>query len=236
MNTIPNAALAVFFTLMEAQHPWLAGIIVLSLIVFGLILVLFLRIHSEGKRLEILVRNRTRELEERCKLLEHMSLTDPLTGLPNRRNFDTHLDIEWRIAIREKKEISFLMLDIDHFKMYNDKYGHQQGDEVLRMIAKTIKQTLKRPGDFVARWGGEEFAVLLPNTNAVGALTVAESIRANVENMNVPLVNGVVVKVTVSIGAHTQSPEHGSLLDVLVSVADKELYRAKETGRNRVCS
>jgi diguanylate cyclase (GGDEF)-like protein len=163
-----------------------------------------------------------------------MSLTDQLTGLPNRRNFDMRLDMEWKIAIREKQSISFLMLDIDHFKIYNDKYGHQQGDEVLRKIAENIEHTLNRPGDFVARWGGEEFAILLSNTDANGALKIAETIRMNVENMSVPLSNGTVVKLTVSIGVNTQSPEN-SPLEHFISVADKELYRAKEAGRNRVC-
>jgi diguanylate cyclase (GGDEF)-like protein len=184
--------------------------------------------------LEILVEKRTAELNEQRKLLEYMSLTDQLTGLPNRRNFDMRLDIEWRIAIREKQSISFLMLDIDHFKSYNDRYGHQQGDEVLRWIAKTIEKTLKRPGDFVARWGGEEFAILLSNTNATGALKIAEDIRTNVEDMKVPLLDGTIVKLTVSIGLNTQAPEN-SPLEAFISVADKELYRAKETGRNRVC-
>jgi diguanylate cyclase (GGDEF)-like protein len=221
--------------LLEAQRPWLVGAIALSLAVLFLILVLLFRTRNEGKRLEVLVQKRTAEINEQRKLLEYLSLTDQLTGLPNRRNFDMRLDIEWRIAIREKQEISFLMLDIDHFKDYNDGYGHLQGDEVLFMIAKIIEHALKRPGDFVARWGGEEFAVLLSNTDASGALKIAESIRADVENMNVSLSNGVTAKLTVSIGVSTQIPEPDSSLDDFISAADKELYRAKGTGRNRIC-
>jgi diguanylate cyclase (GGDEF)-like protein len=223
--------------LMEARLPWLIGATALSLVVLILVLVLFFRNRSEGKRLEILVQKRTAEIEQQRKLLEYMSLTDPLTGLPNRRNFDMRLDIEWQIAIREKQRISFLMLDIDHFKHYNDLYGHQQGDEVLRIIARTIENTPKRPGDFVARWGGEEFAVLLSNTGINGAIKMAESIRANIEKANV-FVNefaGKYAKLTVSIGINTQSPEKGSSLKSFISVADKELYRAKKAGRNRVC-
>jgi diguanylate cyclase (GGDEF)-like protein len=181
------------------------------------------------------VQKRTAEIEQQRKLLEYMSLTDPLTGLPNRRNFDMRLDIEWQIAIREKQRISFLMMDVDHFKNYNDLFGHQQGDAVLRMIAKTIEHTPKRPGDFVARWGGEEFAVLLSNTGKNGALKIAEAVRANIENMNMPLANGSVAKLTISIGVNTQSPEQGDSLESFISVADKELYRAKKTGRNKVC-
>jgi diguanylate cyclase (GGDEF)-like protein len=210
----------------EAQRPWLIGAIVMSLAVLAMVLILFFRNRSEGKRLEILVQKRTAEIEKQRKLLEYMSLTDPLTGLPNRRNFDMRLDIEWQIAIREKQAISFLMLDIDNFKKYNDFYGHQQGDDVLCIIAKIIEQTPKRPGDFVARWGGEEFAVLLSNTEEKGALKVAEAIRANVEQ----------TYITVSIGVNTQFPEQDSSLESFIAVADKELYKAKDAGRNKVCS
>jgi diguanylate cyclase (GGDEF)-like protein len=218
----------------EARLPWLIGATALSLIVLSLVLILFFRNLSEEKRLEFLVQKRTAEIEQQRKLLEYMSLTDTLTGLPNRRNFDMRLDIEWQLAIREKQRISFLMLDVDHFKNYNDVYGHQQGDEVLRIIAKTIENTPKRPGDFVARWGGEEFAVLLSNTGINGALKIAEAIRANIEKTHM-VVNGSVAKLTVSIGMNTQSPEQGNSLEAFISVADKELYKAKETGRNRVC-
>jgi diguanylate cyclase (GGDEF)-like protein len=219
---------------MEARLPWLIGAIIFSLITLTLILIMFRRNRSEGKRLEVLVKKRTAEIEKQRKLLEYMSLTDSLTGLPNRRNFDMQLDIEWQIAIREKQTISFLMLDIDHFKNYNDMYGHQQGDEVLRIISKIIEQTPKRPGDFVARWGGEEFVVLLSNTGTKGAFKIAEAIRANVEKTDV-FVNGFATKLTVSIGVNTQSPEQGSSLESFISIADKEMYKAKEAGRNRVC-
>jgi diguanylate cyclase (GGDEF)-like protein len=211
--------------LAEVRFQWLIGVAVLFLCIIILLLVLYKRIRSEEKRLETLVQQRTAEIDEQRKLLEYMSLTDTLTDLPNRRNFDMRLDIEWRSAIREKQAISFLMIDIDDFKKYNDKYGHQHGDEVLRTIAKTIEHTLKRPGDFVARWGGEEFAVILSNTSSGGALKIAELIRENVEKTSV----------TVSIGVNTQAPDQGSSLKYFVSIADKELYRAKENGKNRVC-
>jgi diguanylate cyclase (GGDEF)-like protein len=221
--------------IIETQRPWLIGAIALSLAVLALMLVLFFRKRSEGKRLEALVQKRTAEINKQRKLLEYMSLTDTLTSLPNRRNFDMQLDIEWQIAIREKQTISFLMIDIDDFKLYNDKYGHQQGDEILRIIARTIESTPKRPGDFVARWGGEEFAVLLSNTSVDGALKVAEAIRENIENTSVLLANGSVTKLTISIGVNTQAPSQGSSLEDFIAVADKELYRAKEAGRNKVC-
>jgi diguanylate cyclase (GGDEF)-like protein len=220
--------------IIETQRPWLIGAIALSLAVLALVLILFFRKRSEGKRLEFLVEKRTAEIEQQRKLLEYMSLTDSLTGLPNRRHFDMQLDIEWQSAIREKQTISFLMIDIDNFKLYNDKHGHQQGDEILRIIARTIEHTPKRPGDFVARWGGEEFAVLLSNTSINGALKVAEAVRENIENTNVLLANGTVTKLTISIGVNTQSPENGSSLESFIAVADKELYKAKEAGKNKV--
>jgi diguanylate cyclase (GGDEF)-like protein len=221
--------------LLELQKPLLMGIFALLFCIIILLLVLYRTNRTEGKRLETLVQKRTAQLNEQNKIMEYMSLTDQLTGLPNRRNFDMRLDIEWRIAVREKQSISFLMIDIDYFKKFNDRYGHQQGDNVLRIIAKTISQTLKRPGDFAARWGGEEFAVLLSNTNAKGALKVAENIRANIENKNVPMDDGSIDKLTVSIGVDTQEPEQDSSLDTFIFAADKELYKAKEMGRNKVC-
>jgi diguanylate cyclase (GGDEF)-like protein len=168
--------------------------------------------------------------------MEGMSLTDQLTNLPNRRNFNMRLTIEWRIAIRESQPISFLMIDIDYFKIYNDRYGHQQGDAVLRIIANGIQKTVKRPSDFAARWGGEEFAVLLPNTDAEGAMNIAESIRMNIEKEDVTLTNGEITKVTVSIGVNSQFPKRDESLEAFIFVADKELYKAKENGRNLVCS
>jgi diguanylate cyclase (GGDEF)-like protein len=220
--------------LAESQFLWLVCAAVLFFCVIVLLFVLYKRIQNEEKWLEGLVQRRTAELSEQRKLLEYMSLTDQLTGLPNRRNFDMRLDLGWRMAIREKQPISFFMLDIDDFKTYNDSYGHQQGDQVLRMIAKTIERTLKRPGDFAARWGGEEFAVLLYNTGTNGALKIAESIRANVENIKMPMPNGSLAQLTVSVGINTQAPVHGDSLESFISIADKELYKAKEAGKNRV--
>jgi len=210
----------------QSQLPWLIGVSVLLFFVIVLLLVLYHRILSEEKRLEKLVRERTAELDEQRKLLEHISMTDQLTNIPNRRNFDNRLNMEWRRAIRDQLPLSFLMLDIDKFKMYNDTYGHQEGDAILKAVAKSLEQSVKRSGDLAARWGGEEFAVLLPNTNSHGASVVAETIRANVEKSTV---------VTISIGVNTQIPEQNNSLDHFISAADNALYKAKEMGRNRVC-
>jgi diguanylate cyclase (GGDEF)-like protein len=168
--------------------------------------------------------------------IEMLSLIDQLTSIPNRRGFDKQMKMEWSRAIREKTPLSFLIMDVDKFKVYNDTYGHQQGDFVLRKVAHTVEQTLNRPADFAARWGGEEFVVLLPNTDATGALNIAEQIRLNISEVIIPCADGAETKVTISIGANTIIPEVNSSCDNFVSEADKALYRAKETGRNRVCS
>jgi diguanylate cyclase (GGDEF)-like protein len=219
----------------EMQFLWFIGSSILFFCIIILLFVLYEKNRNEGKRLEILVQKRAAELEEQRKLLEHMSLTDQLTKLPNRRNFDMRLDLEWRNAIRSKHSISLLMLDIDNFKDYNDKYGHQKGDEILCIISRAISQTLKRSTDFVARWGGEEFAILLSFTDAEGAVKVAEFIRSNIENTKIPLINKANAALTVSIGVNTMVPKQSSSMDAFLSLADKELYRAKETGKNKVC-
>jgi len=180
------------------------------------------------------VKNQIKMLNQ-LRLIESLSRIDQLTSIPNRRGFDNRMDMEWIRAIRENTFISLLMVDIDKFKIYNDTYGHLQGDRVLQAIAKTITQSLNRPGDYTVRWGGEEFVVLLPNTDLNGALTIAERIRLNISKTVIPCIDGSETKVTVSIGVNTQTPQRDSSQDVFISEADKALYKAKESGRNRVC-
>jgi diguanylate cyclase (GGDEF)-like protein len=129
------------------------------------------------------------------------------------------------------------MLDIDKFKTYNDLYGHQKGDIVLRAVAKTIEQGLRRPGDFAARWGGEEFVALLANTDRSGALEVAERIRADVEKLHISCEKSsdAEAPVTISLGVESLIPDTNSSLDLFISAADTALYEAKAAGRNRVC-
>ena len=172
------------------------------------------------------------------RIIERLSIIDQLTNIPNRRYFDNHIDIEWKRAIREQASISALMIDIDHFKKFNDTYGHQQGDEVLKAVSATIKSVLKRPADTAARWGGEEFVVLLINTEIAGALIVAEQIRASIEALEVQNINdpAVPLNVTISVGAVSIAPANDSLMEEFIGTADKALYAAKESGRNRVCS
>ncbi|MDP4128288.1 MAG: diguanylate cyclase, partial [Bacillota bacterium] len=156
----------------------------------------------ESKLLEV-----TRQLEALNKTLQLLSSTDGLTGVPNRRHFDEELADELSRAKREKTPLSLLMLDIDFFKLYNDTYGHYQGDDCLRMVALTAQKAIKRPGDFIARYGGEEFSVILPNTNSAGAFTVAEKIRVDIENLKIPHIasnyNNIV---TVSLGVSNFKP------------------------------
>ena len=177
-----------------------------------------------------------RLLADRIMELSSLGMKDQLTGIPNRRSFDARLDLEWHRAMRDKTPLSFLILDVDKFKTYNDTYGHQQGDLALQTVAKTLTVPLKRGFDFVARWGGEEFVVLLPNTDSTGALHVAEMIRREVENREIPCLHGEgTKKVTISIGVNTQIPSLDHSIASLISQADAALYRAKATGRNKVC-
>ena len=173
------------------------------------------------------------------RLIERLSLSDSLTNIPNRRSFDNYFSNEWKRALREGNPLSLLMVDIDNFKQCNDRYGHQQGDEVLKKVSSELTSVLKRPADIAARWGGEEFAVLLPNTGLSGAGHVAEQIRLRIENTEVPnitLAGGdSPLNVTVSVGVATTVPSLEVTTMHLVEQADRALYTAKKTGRNRVC-
>lgn len=172
---------------------------------------------------------RNEALEAEKEALEAMVGTDPLTGLANRRRFDDLRRREWQRACRDGTPISMLVVDVDHFKKYNDTYGHAAGDRCLVAIAGALAACMRRPADFCARHGGEEFVALLPATDAVGAQHVAEAIRAAVEQLEAP--DG---RVTVSIGAATCMRTQSSNIDWLFDEADRRLYRAKAGGRNRV--
>jgi diguanylate cyclase (GGDEF)-like protein len=179
------------------------------------------------------VRNQIKIVNQ-LRTIQHLSMIDQLTNIPNRRSFDRRLYIEWNRALREREPLGFLMIDVDKFKNYNDTYGHQQGDVVLKTVAKIFAQSIKRSGDFAARWGGEEFAVLLPNTVMDGALDIAERIREDVESMLIPCADGSANRVTISIGVNSLIPVQSSSVDTFISNADKALYEAKAQGRNRV--
>jgi diguanylate cyclase (GGDEF)-like protein len=180
------------------------------------------------------VRHQIRIINQ-MRTIEHLSMMDQLTGIPNRRNFDNRLRTEWGRASRDNIPLSLLMIDVDHFKNYNDTYGHQQGDKVLCLVAQVLTQTLKRVSDFAARWGGEEFAVLLPNTDSDGGLAIAEQIRGNIESTELSCDNGDITKLTISIGVNAHNPMPTCSIDQFISRADAALYNAKDAGRNRVC-
>lgn len=178
-------------------------------------------------------RDITRRKQAEDKLAEVAS-TDSLTGLANRRRFDEILDREWRRAVREEQPISLLLIDADHFKSYNDHYGHPLGDKLLRTIANCIATATRRPGDLASRYGGEEFAVLLPTTEAQGAANLAEQIRRAVFTLGVPHGGNGPGVATVSIGAACLLPRPETGQAALVRAADEALYAAKRNGRNRV--
>ncbi len=185
--------------------------------------------------LEDKVQQRTQALEEVNHQLEVLSVTDALTRLANRRRFDAVWLDEWQRALRQATPLAVIMLDVDHFKAYNDHYGHQQGDECLRRVGEVLLTTVRRAGELVARYGGEEFVVVLPGTSVIHAMAVAESIRANIQAAGIAHAHsGVAAVVTVSLGVAVGIPTQGDVRDALVHAADAALYRAKDQGRNRV--
>ncbi len=160
---------------------------------------------------------------------------DGLTQLSSRRRFDELLQQEWRRLTREQSSLALILCDIDFFKLYNDTYGHQMGDDCLRQVAQTINQAARRPADVVARYGGEEFAVILPNTTAENAMYVAESIRREVQALGIPHANSPVHSVvTLSLGVSGVIPTEAIEPEQLIAVTDQALYTAKQQGRNRV--
>jgi diguanylate cyclase (GGDEF)-like protein len=168
--------------------------------------------------------------------LARMAATDPLTKLGNRRALELQLKQEWQRARRERNFVSIQFIDIDHFKLFNDTYGHAAGDEVLAKVAQCIASAARRSSDIAARYGGEEFTVVLPGTGPEGAVQVAESIRQRVQNLNISHQGSQTGVVTVSIGCATGLPADGEDPDKLVAGADEQLYRAKSLGRNQVQS
>lgn len=166
--------------------------------------------------------------------LEKLSFTDALTEVANRRSFEQRLDVEWWRASREQTPLSLVMIDIDQFKLYNDRFGHPAGDDCLRTIAAALTQQARRPWDMPARMGGEEFAVLLPNTDDDGAGKVAGSLRLSVEDLRLPHPNSTFHIVTISVGVATVYPgKPGHTAQGLIDAADAALYVAKNAGRNR---
>jgi diguanylate cyclase (GGDEF)-like protein len=178
-------------------------------------------------------------LKRQADLLRLMALVDALTGVANRRQFDHVLSAEWRRCGRSSQPLSLMMIDVDHFKRFNDHHGHQQGDVCLRAVAGAIKAAMRRPHDLAARYGGEEFACILPDTGRHGALIKAREIEQAIRRLALPHDNAPEGIVTVSIGVASVTQHdagaNGASAASLVTAADSHLYRAKREGRGRVC-
>ncbi|RXG94157.1 sensor domain-containing diguanylate cyclase [Bradyrhizobium zhanjiangense] len=214
MFVVAGKPLTAVFELWQ-REAYRIGAVVLALILFMLASTL------------VLAREIGRRAEAEGKL-EEMATTDALTGLKNRRKFDSVIDVEWRRAMRQKTPVALLMIDADHFKAYNDTFGHQAGDQVLVGIAICISDSVSRAGDCAARYGGEEFAVLLPNISVTDAFKVAETIRLKVQGWSDDQAS-----TTVSCGIASLVPTAGMDPSILVAAADKALYAAKAGGRNQ---
>jgi len=176
------------------------------------------------------------ELEESNEALRLLSCLDDLTGIANRRHFDDFMQKEWLRANREKTTISLLLIDIDFFKFYNDNYGHQKGDEALKLVASTLDQGICRPADLLARYGGKEFVMVLPETALAGAAKLAEDMTRSIYALKSPHQYSEVEEyITVSMGVACCEPDNRyNSVEILINAADKALYLAKEQGRNQV--
>lgn len=172
-------------------------------------------------------------LKAQSDLLRSLAFVDGLTGVNNRRHFDIHLDAEWGRAHRNTTQLAVILLDVDFFKRYNDRYGHQAGDACLRRIAATLKSALNRPGDLVARYGGEEFVCLLPDTDLAGAMQVANRLGQEIFALQIAHADSTVAKVvTISLGVCVKRKQSAGNADSLLRGADAQLYEAKNAGRH----
>jgi diguanylate cyclase (GGDEF)-like protein len=183
----------------------------------------------------ITIRHLQQELEDRNRELARLVNIDGLTQIANRRYFDTYLEHEWRRSVREQQPLSLIFLDIDYFKLYNDHYGHQAGDECLKQVAQIFDHVARRPADLAARYGGEEFVILLPNTDEHGAQHLAEEIQEHLQQLAIPHEpSSVSSSVTCSMGIACTIPNQAISAETFVSTADEAVYQAKARGRNRI--
>jgi diguanylate cyclase (GGDEF)-like protein len=186
----------------------------------------------ESTRVKLL--ETSRELAAANRELENLSRQDSLTGIANRRYFDSYLLTEIRRASRDREPLSLILADVDNFKAFNDCYGHQAGDDCLRHVATALKSVGKRPADLAARYGGEEFAIVLPGTTVEGAVDVAKSLVRAIEGMSIPHArSGVSNTVSLSQGIASMIPVHDTKPESIIELADQALYQAKQQGRNR---
>ncbi|MBS1196775.1 MAG: diguanylate cyclase protein [Proteobacteria bacterium] len=186
----------------------------------------------------LVVRARVRnqiQLKKQADQLEALSHIDALTQVPNRRRFDEVIETEWKRSFRLQQPLSVLMIDIDHFKQYNDHYGHGAGDDALRSVAAALSGGVARPADLVARYGGEEFVVILPETGGESAVAIAEKLRERVFALAIRHeCSSAAPRMTISIGVAALVPGEHTSVQQLLAMADKMLYKSKEGGRNRV--
>ena len=225
-----NEPFYVFVGLAKDEYlaPWRSQVLELS----GLMAIFSLSTFA----LSWLVYRANRQLLRQQAQLRQMAFIDGLTQVANRRRFDEMLPLEWRACRRDGVPLTLLMIDVDHFKQFNDRYGHHAGDECLRAVATTIKACLGRSHDLVARYGGEEFVCLLPDCDAKGAFAKAEELRLAVQALAITHeASATTPVVTISIGAAITTPVDDNHADALLELADAQLYRAKSSGRNRTC-
>jgi diguanylate cyclase (GGDEF)-like protein len=182
-----------------------------------------------------LIKSQLNELQQANQNLQLLANLDSLTKLSNRRGFDDYIQKEWDRMRRIKAPLSLIMCDVDFFKNYNDRYLHPNGDKCLIKVAMAMRNTVRRSGDLVARYGGEEFAVILPNTDALGAVSVAENIRSAIKTLQITHeASSVCPYVTISVGVSTIIPTEENDFQALIHAADRALYQAKSQGRDRV--
>jgi diguanylate cyclase (GGDEF)-like protein len=206
-----------------------------------IVLLLFLGARMIGQlierdRLQRQLRAATTALEATNASLQQLAMSDGLTGLANRRHFDDRLQAEFKRAARDQSPLALVMLDVDYFKRYNDRHGHVAGDACLRAVATAVLSGQQRPGDIAARFGGEEFTILLPDTDLAGAMLVAEKVRTAIAALSMAHDGSPFHFVSVSAGVHACIPQRGQHPRTLVEAADRGLYQAKAEGRNRVCA
>ncbi len=216
---------------------WFKGIVILSLLITLILIVRTKigKIEKQKKKLELIVKERTSLLAETNEELQRIAREDGLTGIANHRTFQETLEKEWKRAQRDQTPITLIMIDIDFFKIYNDSNGHLAGDRCLSRVAHLVEQSVQRPGDLAARYGGDEFSVLLPQTDQNGARHVAQKIKLNAGITSIPFQHPAgFERITLSLGAATMLPTKSHYPAELVQAADRALYEAKRRGRNRI--
>jgi len=230
----------VYITKDYYQNFFMRSISIFLLLVALVAIYLVRKYQKLSEKLKTSVKERTEELRrvnEKLKAsnlkLEQISMIDGLTSIKNRRAFDIAFNKAYKLCMREGIPLALIMIDIDHFKIFNDTYGHISGDQALIRIAEVIEDVIKRPGDIAARYGGEEFVVLLMNTTEEGAAIVAEEIRRRIEELGINN-EGMKTVITVSLGLSSFIPDDEKTPEELIGTADRALYKAKEGGRNKV--